>query len=165
MRSFLPFSLVYHLSFNNIIFIKRKRNENQDDEKFYKNALPLAYSYIRDIIGSNQESKGQYQYFFWKKKKKRKEKKAKDNIYFMGKTKRLPVASTGSRSRTCRSDISLGSFSYISCLRWGSKSTIKINYIQSPKIRKHSSSASSCKLFLIQNNTIYLLPVISITVN
>jgi hypothetical protein len=152
MRSSLPFSLVYHLSFNNIIFIKRKRNENQDDEKFYKNALPLAYSYIRDIIGSNQE-------------KKRKEKKAKDNIYFMGKTKRLPVASTGSRSRTCRSDISLGSFSYISCLRWGSKSTIKINYIQSPKIRKHSSSASSCKLFLIQNNTIYLLPVISITVN
>jgi len=147
MRSSLPFSLVYHLSFNNIIFIKRKRNENQDDEKFYKNALPLAYSYIRDIIGSNQESKGQY------------------HIYFMGKTKRLPVASTGSRSRTCRSDISLGSFSYISCLRWGSKSTIKINYIQSPKIRKHSSSASSCKLFLIQNNTIYLLPVISITVN
>lgn len=34
------------------------------------------------------------------------------------KLKTLPVARTGSRSKTWRSEISLGSFSYISCLSW-----------------------------------------------
>lgn len=61
--------------------------------------------------------------------------------------KQVPVARTGSRSRTCRSDISLGSFSYISCLKRGGKSTVKINYIQFLKNRKHGSSSKANYFF------------------
>ena len=49
----------------------------------------------------------------------------------------LPVARTGSRSRTCRSDISLGNFWYISCLVWTKNRNYNVNI--TPKVTEEST--------------------------
>lgn len=76
-----------------------------------------------------------------------------------GNTKQLPVARTGSRSRTCRSEMSLGSFSYMSCLE-SANQIIKITYtqiLQEEEKAKHLNPAENFLDTKLYNHTCFPL--------
>lgn len=86
--------------------------------------------------------------------------KVQEHRFEWNKT-RLPVARTGSRSRTCRSDISLGSFSYISCLRQGSNLLLKLVMSNPQRIetRALASAPAQANNFLYKITTFTCFPL------